>query len=185
MKPQGQGQNGRSHADCGKQFDTERVGRIRGSDRKAATSLSKTETEGLPDHTGTQDQSRIHTPGELAVMAHALSALPGLKQYRTSLLSSNKAAALTPRNPRQQSGLEHICQIYKLIRRLRKHENQLNILLVSAREDNHPLGLAKEQARAATHEDAIPQVQVSRVKSTTLNILKLSESFAGSNSKAA
>lgn len=40
--------------------------------------------------------------GELAAMAHALSTLPGLKQYRISLLTSNKATALTLRNPRQQ-----------------------------------------------------------------------------------
>ncbi|KAJ9481395.1 hypothetical protein VN97_g12085 [Penicillium thymicola] len=109
---------------------------------------------------------------ELAAMAHALSTLLGLKQYRISLLTGNKAAALTLRNPRQQSGQEHICQIYKLIRRLRRHGNQLNILWVPASEDNQLLSLAKEQARAATHEDATPQAQVPRMKSTTLNIAR-------------
>ncbi|KAF4237714.1 hypothetical protein CNMCM8980_002373 [Aspergillus fumigatiaffinis] len=39
-------------------------------------------------------------------------------------------------------------------------------------EDNTLLGLAKERARAATHEDAIPQEQVSRMKSTTLNLAR-------------
>jgi hypothetical protein len=39
--------------------------------------------------------------GELAAMAHALRTLPTLKQYRIMLLTSNKAAALTLRNPRQ------------------------------------------------------------------------------------
>jgi hypothetical protein len=110
--------------------------------------------------------------GELAAMAHALNSLPGLKQYRITLLTSNKAAALTLRNPRQQSGQEHICQVYKLIRRLRRHGNQINILWVPASEDNQLLGLAKEQARAATHEDATPQAQVPRMKSTTLNIAR-------------
>lgn len=110
--------------------------------------------------------------GELAAMAHALHTLPGLKQYRITLLTSNKAAALTLRNPRQQSGQEHICQVYKLIRRLRRHGNQVNILWVPASEDNQLLGLAKEQARAAAHEDATPQAQVSRKKSTTLNIAR-------------
>lgn len=56
--------------------------------------------------------------GELAAIAHALSTLPTSKQYRITLLTSNKAAALTLRNPRQQSGQEHVCQIYKLIKRL-------------------------------------------------------------------
>ena len=46
--------------------------------------------------------------GELAAIAHALNTLPELKQHRITLLTSNKAAALTPRNPRQQSGPEHI-----------------------------------------------------------------------------
>ncbi|KAJ5117309.1 hypothetical protein N7448_010941 [Penicillium atrosanguineum] len=36
--------------------------------------------------------------GELAAMAHALNTLPGLKQHRIALLTSNKAAVLTPRN---------------------------------------------------------------------------------------
>ncbi|EED13948.1 hypothetical protein TSTA_101840 [Talaromyces stipitatus ATCC 10500] len=54
--------------------------------------------------------------GELAAMVHALSTLPTLKQYRITLLTSNKAAALTLRNPRQQWGQGHVCQIYKLIK---------------------------------------------------------------------
>ena len=37
--------------------------------------------------------------GELAAMAHALNTLPGLKQYRITLLTSNKAVALMLRNP--------------------------------------------------------------------------------------
>lgn len=41
---------------------------------------------------------------ELAAMAHVLSTVPGLKDYRITLLTSNKAAVLTLRNPRQQSG---------------------------------------------------------------------------------
>ena len=63
---------------------------------------------------------------ELAAMAHALNMVVGLKDYRITLLTSNKAAALTLRNPRQQSGQEFICQIYKLMRRLRRNGNQIN-----------------------------------------------------------
>ena len=110
--------------------------------------------------------------GELAAMAHALSMLRGLKRCRVTVLTSNKAATLTLTNPRQQSGQEHICQIYKLIQRLRRHENRMDIRWVPTSENNQLLGLAKEQARAATQEDAIPQAQVPRMKSTTLNIAR-------------
>ena len=105
-------------------------------------------------------------------MAHALNTLLGLKQYRITLLTSNKAVALTLKHPQQQSGQEHICQIYKLIRRLQRHRNQIDILWVPASRDHQLLGLAKEQARAATHKDATPQAQVSRTKSTILNIAR-------------
>lgn len=109
---------------------------------------------------------------ELAAMAYALSKLWGLKRCRVTLITSNKAAALTLKNPRQQSGQEHICQIYKLIHRLRRHENRMDIRWVPTSEQTQLLGLAKEQARAATQEDAAPQVQVPRMKSTTLNIAR-------------
>jgi hypothetical protein len=89
-----------------------------------------------------------------------------------TLLTSNKAAALTLKNPRQQSGQEYICQIYKLIQRLQRHENWIDIRWVPTNEKNQLLGLAKEQAKAATQEDATPQAQVPRMKSTTLNIAR-------------
>jgi hypothetical protein len=54
--------------------------------------------------------------GELAAMAHVLQTLPVLKLYRITLLMSNKVAALILGNLRQQSGQEHVCLIYKLIR---------------------------------------------------------------------
>jgi ribonuclease HI len=110
--------------------------------------------------------------GELAAMAYALGTLQGLKRCRVTLLTSNKAAGLTLRNPRQQSGQEHICQIYKLTQRLRRHENRMDIRWVPTSEHNQLLSLAKEQARAATQEDATPQAQVHRMKSTTLNIAR-------------
>ncbi|KAJ6105337.1 hypothetical protein N7523_010147 [Penicillium sp. IBT 18751x] len=75
-------------------------------------------------------------------------------------------------------GQEHICQIYKLIQTLRRHENRMDIRWVPTSENNQLLGLAKEQARAATQEDAIPQAQVARMKSTTLNIAR-SQAAAG------
>jgi ribonuclease HI len=101
---------------------------------------------------------------ELAAMAHTLNMLVGLKDYRIMLLTSNKAAALTIRNPRQQSGQEFVCQTYKLVRRLRRNGNHINILWVPTSKDNKLLGLAKEQARTATQKDAAPQELVPRMK---------------------
>lgn len=63
---------------------------------------------------------------EMAAMAHVLNMLVGLKDYRVTLLTSNKAAALTMRNPRPQSGQEFACQTYKLINRLQRNGNRRN-----------------------------------------------------------
>jgi hypothetical protein len=109
---------------------------------------------------------------ELAAMAHTLKTLVGLKDFRITLITSNKAAALTLTNPRQQSGQEFVCQIYKLMRRLQRHGNHISIRWIPTSEDNKLLGLAKDQARAATQEDAILQSQVPKMKSTTLKIAR-------------
>jgi hypothetical protein len=109
---------------------------------------------------------------ELAAMAHTLNTLVGQKGYRVTLLTSNKAAALTLKNSRQQSGQEFVCQIYRLKRRLRRNGNHINVRWIPTSEDNKLLGLAKEQARAATQEDAVPQGQAPRMKTTTLNIAR-------------
>ncbi|KAJ6117870.1 hypothetical protein N7523_005788 [Penicillium sp. IBT 18751x] len=68
--------------------------------------------------------------GELAAIAYALSTLRGLKRCRIRLLTSNKAAALTLKNPRQQSGQEHICQTYKIDSKATEVR----------KADQHPLG---------------------------------------------
>ncbi|CAG8141342.1 unnamed protein product [Penicillium nalgiovense] len=109
---------------------------------------------------------------ELAAMAHALNMVVGVKDYRIALLTSNKAAALTLRNPRQQSGQEFVYQLYKLVRKLRRNGNQINVRWISTSEDNKLRSLAKEHARAATQEDAVLQKQAPRMKSTTLNIAR-------------
>ena len=43
---------------------------------------------------------------------------------------------------------------------------------ISTSEDKKLLGLAKEQARAATQKDATPYAELPRMKSTTLNIAR-------------
>ena len=49
-----------------------------------------------------------------------------------------------------QYGQEHVCQIYKFIKRLQRNGNQITIHWTPTSEDNKLLGLAKEQARIVT-----------------------------------
>ena len=58
------------------------------------------------------------------------------------------------------------------MRRLQKDGNLVSVRWIPTSEDNNLLGLAKEQARAATQEDAVLQKQVPKMKSTTLNIAR-------------
>ncbi|KAJ5100882.1 hypothetical protein N7456_006934 [Penicillium angulare] len=109
---------------------------------------------------------------ELAAMAHVLKRVVGIKDYEITLLTSNKAAALTLRNPRRQSGQEFVCEMYKLMRRLQRNGNWIKFHWIPTSENNKLLGLAKEQARTATQEDSLPQERVPRMKSTTLNITR-------------
>ncbi|KAG0152951.1 hypothetical protein PDIDSM_55550 [Penicillium digitatum] len=109
---------------------------------------------------------------ELAAMAHVLNTATGLKDYTITLLTSNKAAVLTLRNPRQQSGQEFVCRIYKLIKKLQRNGNHVQLRWVPASEDNKLLGLAREQARTSTQEDALLQEHAPRMKSTTLNLAR-------------
>ncbi|KAJ5730151.1 uncharacterized protein N7483_004659 [Penicillium malachiteum] len=109
---------------------------------------------------------------ELAAMAHALNMQVALKNYRITLLASNKAATLTVRNPRQQSGQDFVGQMYKSMRRMQRNGNRIDITWVPTSEKNELLGRAKGQARIATHEDALIQVRVPRMKSTTLNLAR-------------
>ncbi|KAJ5921579.1 hypothetical protein N7454_009053 [Penicillium verhagenii] len=109
---------------------------------------------------------------ELAAMAYMLKMVVGIKDYRITLLTSNKAAALTLRNPRRQSGQEFVTQIYSSIRRLQRNRSQIKSHWIPTSEDNKLLGRAKEQARTTTQEDALIQEHTPRIKSTTLNIAR-------------
>ena len=124
--------------------------------------------------TSTLDMRSNQNPysGELAVFTHALGLLLRRNLGRIVLLTRNKAAMLTLRNPQQQSGQEYVCKIYKSIRALQKKGNRIIILWLPISEDNELLGLAKEQARTVTQRDATPQIQLPRMKSTTLNIAR-------------
>ncbi|KAJ5215329.1 uncharacterized protein N7498_001736 [Penicillium cinerascens] len=79
---------------------------------------------------------------------------------------------IPPHNPQQQSGQGFVSRMYKFIRRLHRNGNYLNVLWIPTSEDNKLLGLAKEQARAATQEDAPLQNRAPRMKSTTLSLAR-------------
>jgi ribonuclease HI len=110
--------------------------------------------------------------GELAAMAHALRSLPNVRRRRIALLTTNKAMALSLRNPRQQSGQEHIQIIYGEINRLWKRGNGLLIVWIPASENNVLLQAAKQEARKASKEGASADKRFPRMKSTTLNLEK-------------
>jgi ribonuclease HI len=95
--------------------------------------------------------------GELAATARALSSLVELRFRSIALLTSNKSAVFTLRQPRQQSEQEHVRHIYASIRALRRNGNVVIILWLPSSEENELLKLAKEKAREATPQGATPQ----------------------------
>ncbi|KAM9873826.1 reverse transcriptase [Verticillium dahliae] len=107
--------------------------------------------------------------GELVVAAYALRFLPQLRGQTVTLLTSNKAAVLTLRNPRQQSGQEYGRCIYEEITRLREAGNAITIVWLPSRLDDGLLEKAKGEARKASRDGASPEKQFPKMRSTTLN----------------
>jgi hypothetical protein len=102
-------------------------------------------------------------------MERALGMLPALRFSRIELSTRNKAAVLTLRQPRQQSGQQHVCRIYKSITALRKDGNTVTIRWLPTGKDRL-WGIAKGEAKQATQQGAVPEAQTPRMRSTTLNI---------------
>lgn len=108
--------------------------------------------------------------GELAAMAYALRrTMPKLRHRSIALMTSNKAAALAVKQPRQQSGQEYIRCIYDSVKELRKDGNVLRILWLPSGDENRLLKHAKEEARKATQQGATPEKQFPSMQSTTLS----------------
>ncbi len=103
-------------------------------------------------------------------MERALGTLPALRSSRIELSTRNKAAVLTLRQPRQQSGQQHICHIYESIRALRRNGNTVTIRWLPAGEESKLWDIAKGKAKEATRQGATPQTQTPRMRSTTLNM---------------
>lgn len=110
--------------------------------------------------------------GELTAMATALTRLPSLRYRNIILLTRSKSAALTIRQPRQQSGQGQVCRVYQIVRALQREGNTLNVLWLASSEENELLKFAKEKAKAATRQGAIPQMQLPKMRSTTLRIAR-------------
>ena len=108
--------------------------------------------------------------GELAAIERALGTLPPLRSSHIELSTRNKAAVLTIQQPRQQSGQQHICCIYKSVRALRTNGNTVTIRWLPAGEESKLWEIAKGKAKQATRQGATPETQPPRMRSTTLNI---------------
>ncbi|KAM9873258.1 reverse transcriptase, partial [Verticillium dahliae] len=107
--------------------------------------------------------------GELVAAAYALRFLPQLRGQTVTLLTSNKAAVLTLRNPQQQSGQEYVRCIYEAITRLRETGNTISVVWLPSHLDDDLLKKAKGEARKASRDGALPEKQFPKMRSTTLN----------------
>jgi hypothetical protein len=141
---------------------------IGGATQLVISARSKPKLRTFYSTIGTRSQQNPYS-GELAAMARALSLLPPLRFRRIALLTSNKAAVLSLRQPRQQSGQEYICRIYNSIRQLRKEGNAVTVIWTPVYDENKLKKIAKEKAQKATCPEARPQTQRPGMKSTMLN----------------
>ncbi len=120
---------------------------------------------------GKQDEQNPYS-GELAAMARALSVLPKLRFRNIALTTRNMGVVLALKRPRQQSGQEYISRIYKSIGALRRDGNTVTFLWLPSNEACELAQIAKRKAKIATRPGATPQVQLSRTRSTTLNVAR-------------
>ena len=110
--------------------------------------------------------------GEIGAIARALGLLPKVRFRRIIVLTRNKAAVLAIGRPRQQSGQEYIQSIYETVNELRRRGNTTTIVWRPTSEEDELLQLAKEKAKLATRQGAIPEITGSKMRSTTLNLLR-------------
>jgi ribonuclease HI len=133
-----------------------------------ATSSRSSKLETFSSTLGTRSQQNPYS-GELAAIARALSLLPRLRFRNIMILTSNKAAVLSFRKPRQQSGQEYIRQAYDAVKRLRRDGNVITLRWTPVADENELKKIAKERAKEATRPGSRPQTEPPGVKSTILN----------------
>jgi Reverse transcriptase (RNA-dependent DNA polymerase) len=141
---------------------------IGGATQLATSTRSKPKRRTFYSTIGSRSQQNPYS-GELAAMAQALRRLPPLRFRRIALLTSNKAAVLSLRQPRQQSGQEYICRIYNSIRWLQREGNVVTVMWIPKDDDNKLMKIAKDKAQKATGPETRPQTQRPGMKSTMLN----------------
>ncbi len=108
--------------------------------------------------------------GELAAVGHALTFLQKVWHCRIILATSNRAAVLTLKNLRQQSGQQYIDEAYDAMKAVRNAGNTISIVWIPRSAENELLKIAKGKAKEATKPDAIRQAQEPGMRSTTLRI---------------
>ncbi|EJP61690.1 reverse transcriptase [Beauveria bassiana ARSEF 2860] len=109
--------------------------------------------------------------GALAAMAYVLRHVPsGCK--RVSILTRNKAAVQSLKNPHQQSGQEFIRCIYDSIQDQQENGVSISITWKPTESDDELLNVAKRKAKDATREGARPEQRFPKMLSTTFNIEK-------------
>ena len=65
---------------------------------------------------------------ELAAVRHAVRLLQKVKDRRIILATSNKAAVLTLKDPRQQSGQQYVSEAYDAIQAARDAGNMISVM---------------------------------------------------------
>jgi ribonuclease HI len=136
-----------------------------------AISIQNSETRSFSTTLGKREEQNPYS-AELAAMAEALSRLPKLRFRNIALTTRNKAAVLTLKRPRQQSGQSYINQLYETVRTLRRDGNTVTALWLPASEECELARLAKQEAKLSTRPNTTPQAQLPRMRSTTHNIAR-------------
>jgi ribonuclease HI len=106
----------------------------------------------------------------LAAVGHALRLLRKVRHRRINLATSNKAAVLTMKNPRQQSGQHYACKAYDAMKAAWNAGNPILIVWIPTTAANELLRIAKVKAKEATERTATPQAHDPGMRSTTLCI---------------
>lgn len=123
---------------------------------------------------GTREEQNPYT-AELTAIANALRLLPTRMSQRTvAIFTSNKAALLTLRRPRQQSGQKAIVEICNTIQEMATRGNK-TVVIWKSQQDDDPFELAlraKAAAQRSTLRGSEPQKRPYRARSTTLNNAK-------------
>lgn len=83
---------------------------------------------------------------ELAAVRHTSRLLGKAKDRRIILATSNKAAVLTLKNPRQQLGQQYVSEAYDAIQTAREARNTISVVWIPISAENELLKIAKDKS---------------------------------------